>query len=434
MSRKTILILAYSVSPTRGSEYAVAWDHINTLSQDHDLIVIYGLAGDHMGDLQEIEGSAQAQALPNVEWVGVRPNRLARLLNAPNRKGFLVYSFYLAYQVWHRQAYQAARAIVARRPVDLVHYLCPIGFREPGYLWQLDRPYIWGPVGGVQNRSVALAAGKGWRVGLKVLLRNLVNSAQFRLSARLARAARRADLLVASTTYTQRALARRFGVAVQWMPENAMADAMLAAQRVATVAPGQALQLIWVGRIDEAKSLDILLQALGRVVGEAWQLTVVGDGPARAASEQLAATLGLQGRIRWAGRVPRAQVDAHWSVAHVHVISSLLEANTTVIWEAMSHGLPTLSLDHFGMHDTICDRCGVRVSATHLPTTIDELAQAVRALARQPERVATLSRGVAECSRQFTWHARRELWNRHYGEVMDRWHSGQHGGRQERPS
>jgi hypothetical protein len=55
---------------------------------------------------------------------------------------------YLTYNLWHRRAYRLALQMHTEAPFDLVHHATYTGYREPGYLWQLDAPFIWGPVGG----------------------------------------------------------------------------------------------------------------------------------------------------------------------------------------------------------------------------------------------------------------------------------------------
>ena len=26
-----------------------------------------------------------------------------------------------------------------------------VGYREPGYLWKIEKPFVWGPIGGLEN-------------------------------------------------------------------------------------------------------------------------------------------------------------------------------------------------------------------------------------------------------------------------------------------
>ncbi len=75
MKRK-ILLIAYPVSPTRGSEYSVAWNYINEMSMDNDLVVLYGSSGNHMGDFKEMEDWLMINSIPNVKFIPVHPSRL----------------------------------------------------------------------------------------------------------------------------------------------------------------------------------------------------------------------------------------------------------------------------------------------------------------------------------------------------------------------
>jgi len=392
------------------------------MSQDHNLIVLYGSAGDHMGDMDEVECNPLCQSLLNVEWVAVRPNWFTNCLNTLNRHGIFIYSFYLAYNFWHRQVYNIAKDLVISRSVDLIHYLCPIGYREPGYLWKIDKPYIWGPVGGCQNRSLKLAWGKGVVVGAKIFLRNAVNAMQFKFSPRVRNAFRRADIVISSTSGTQKRIVDIHQVESFILAENAITEEMLVQQRPVTVAPDACFNIIWVGRIDERKSLDILLRALSDIRSQPWHLSVIGDGPLKAACSDLANTLGISDQITWAGKVSRQEVTRYYRDAHLHAISSLLEGNPTVLWEAMAVGIPTIALDHFGMHDVLCPQCGVKVSVDgSLQSVVGDLGQQLRRLMKSPDLIGKLSHGVLECTRRYTWTQQRAKWNNYYDLAISHW-------------
>lgn len=58
--------------------------------------------------------------------------------------------------------------------------------------------------------------------------------------------------------------------------------------------------------------------------------------------------------ITWHGNIPREQVLRLMSDSHLHVISSLGDATTTVLFEAMSFAVPTMTLDHCGMAGVVC--------------------------------------------------------------------------------
>lgn len=422
MKRKSILVLAYCISPIRGSEYSVGWNYVKEMSLSNDLVVLYGAAGNHMGDFTEIEESVLCQEMPNVQFVAVRPNLITNLLNAPNKKGILVYTFYFAYRLWHKQAYKAAKKIVANQSIDLIHYLGPIGYREPGHLWKINKPYIWGPIGGVRNRPVKVMLQKNMYVGLINVLRNMVNTLQFKFSPRVISALKRTDLLLSSTSETKRLVYDTHSIDSVHLPENAITSEMLSNQRVVEVSPGGHVNIIWVGGVDERKSLDILLTALSFVKAGNWHLYVVGSGPLTNNCIKLSDRFGFAKKVTWVGLVSRTEVCHYYRKSHLHAITSMSEGNPTVIWEAMSFGIPTITLDHCGMHDTVCEKCGVRAPLGSLDDTLRSYSEKMERLISNPELITELSRGVIECSKEYSWDRRRFDWAAFYDKAISKWH------------
>ena len=68
---KNILVLAYAISPTRGSEYSVAWNYVTHMSKANDLTVLYGISGNHMGECRETEDYIDKHPIPGVELIPV---------------------------------------------------------------------------------------------------------------------------------------------------------------------------------------------------------------------------------------------------------------------------------------------------------------------------------------------------------------------------
>ena len=83
---RSILVLAYAVSPYRGSEYAVSWNYILNLSKDNRLTILYGTSGDHLGDSEELENYLKINQINNVTFVHVAPSKWTNILNALNKK------------------------------------------------------------------------------------------------------------------------------------------------------------------------------------------------------------------------------------------------------------------------------------------------------------------------------------------------------------
>jgi len=59
---------------------------------------------------------------------------------------------------------------------DVAHQLTYVGFRVPGLLWKLDTPFVWGPIGGLEQTTWALLPALGVRGALYFVARNLLNA------------------------------------------------------------------------------------------------------------------------------------------------------------------------------------------------------------------------------------------------------------------
>lgn len=108
-------------------------------------------------------------------------------------------------------------------------------------------------------------------------------------------------------------------------------------------------RLVWTGRFERQKGLDLLLPALAASLhaGRRFELRLFGDGPLRASLEAQAAELGLSENVRFMGPVAEGEVRAALAAGDVFVLPSRYEGMSNSALEAMEAGLPVL-----------CTRCG----------------------------------------------------------------------------
>ena len=86
----------------------------------------------------------QKTPLSNTRFIFVKAKRSTQWINYFNKKGILVYTFYLAYKQWHKSVYKKVKEILKEEQIDLIHYISPISYREPGYLWKIKLPLYLG--------------------------------------------------------------------------------------------------------------------------------------------------------------------------------------------------------------------------------------------------------------------------------------------------
>lgn len=109
----------------------------------------------------------------------------------------------------------------------------------------------------------------------------------------------------------------------------------------------------YVGRFARIKDLPTLLEAFALAASRSprARLVLVGDGEERADLEQLAATLGIAGRVRFTGW-QRDLAAVHGGI-DVSVLSSLNEGTPVAIIEAMAAARPVIATDVGGVRDVV---------------------------------------------------------------------------------
>ena len=121
------------------------------------------------------------------------------------------------------------------------------------------------------------------------------------------------------------------------------------------------------------------------------------------------------------GKVDRTQVQLVFEQSQVHVISSLGEATTTVLWEAFSKAIPTITLDHCGMAGVVSSECGIKIPIRSYQQVLNDIAFAIDDLMEHPEKVTRLSQGTIECSKKFMWKNRIALYDKMYDKVLEKY-------------
>ena len=239
--RRRVLVCAYAISPYLGSEHGISWNFVTGLARHHDLTVLYGSSGGSMGNNAEMVEYLERVGPGNIDYVFVRPNKVVLALNWLNHHVNTLF-FPWCHRLWLRQVLGVAREEAKRKRFDLVHQQGPIGFRNPGFLWQLGLPFVWGPVGGTSSMSWALFPAMGWKGRLRNLIRNVTNAYFLRFAPAVRNAARNAAAVFFCTNADRENFKRCQGVDGSVVRENAIVQLASAPRPT-----GGPLQLVWAG-------------------------------------------------------------------------------------------------------------------------------------------------------------------------------------------
>jgi glycosyltransferase involved in cell wall biosynthesis len=113
--------------------------------------------------------------------------------------------------------------------------------------------------------------------------------------------------------------------------------------------------LLYVGRLDPEKRLDVMLEAFRTLeVGEA-QLAIGGRGRLEQRLRDRSEALGLERRVRFLGFVPEQEIHDLFAAADCFAMPSEAELQSIATLEAMATGLPVLASDAGALPEIVED-------------------------------------------------------------------------------
>lgn len=395
--RLRVLVIAYECSPMRQHAPGSAWQVIRRLAEWHELWVVTE-ATQYQKETQAYlaEHPAISKHLHFIFVPRDTPRRPYRT------RPVLPIGDVQAYKRWQRRVFSTGESLHRDINFDVVHLLRRDSFREPGFCWRLPVPFVWGPTGGTNGVPWCLMSVLGVRGFLLHAVRNVITQAQLRFNPRVRAAARRASFLIAQTAYDQRRFREVFSINAVLAHEQATHP--LDAVNHRSYDGRRALAVAWVGRCVALKGMPILLKALknpflrGRV-----SLHIAGDGPYRDRWSAWAARLGIADQCEWHGWLSQDKTIEMLKKCDVLAFTSLLEATSTTVMQALSVGLPVISLNHCGFGDVLDDTCGIVIRIASFRRVVRDFSSAIAYLVNNPEAIERLSCGAHEMALRHTW-------------------------------
>lgn len=225
------------------------------------------------------------------------------------------------------------------------------------------------------------------------------------------RIARRASAIVTASDHERELLQRYYGADPRKMHTIPCGvDLALfrprdrAAARRQLGLPAEGPVLLWVGRLEKLKGVDILISAVAQLDERNFTLLIVG-GDERAAElkaelRSQAQAAGVAANIRFEGAVAHDDLPAYYSAADVCVVPSYYESFGLVAVESMACGTPVVASRVGGLVSTVTDG----VSGYLIPWRCPEpFAEKLEVLLNNRELRANFSRAAQRSMQRFAW-------------------------------
>ncbi|MGE3476595.1 MAG: glycosyltransferase family 4 protein [Rhodospirillaceae bacterium] len=202
------------------------------------------------------------------------------------------------------------------------------------------------------------------------------------------------DSLVELGVPQQRVTVLRNGVDLQLFRPFREPKERAVARRTFGMEGGTAL--VSVGQLIERKGHHLIIAALPELPDA--HLFIAGEGPDRAKLKNLAAELGVAGRVHFLGVVPHGELPLLYAAADISILASSREGWANVLLESMACGTPVVASRIWGTPEVVAEPAAGVLMPERSAAGVAAGVKAV--LANLPERGAT--RRYAE---RFSWDA-----------------------------
>lgn len=293
-----------------------------------------------------------------------------------------------------------------------------IGYREPGFLWNIKTtPYLWGPVGGHNQVPLRFVYKMPIKDVLFYHIKSAINAVQFYALKRPRAAAKASKIVLAATRESAIALSKTTSNKVVVFNETGCEPAKNPV--VLKEKDRAVLKLIWIGRLQGLKALPIALKVVSKLVSKIpVHLTIIGDGPDEAINKTLAKKLGIDANITWMGRIPNSAVIKQLEESHLLLFTSLKEGTPHVVMEALQCGVPVVCHNSCGHGAVVTDLCGVKIEQISEKQSVAGFTEALTVLYQNPGRLKELSEGALEKSRELSWSSKAREMVGYYHEIL----------------
>ncbi len=386
-----ILISAYACLPNEGTEPGNGWNWATHLAARG--MEIYVLT--RRQNRERIEAHLKNNPCPRIHFH--YPDVFLKSVRETTGVHYLM---------WQLSALTIAKRLAQTTTFDVVHHVTYGSVHIPSQLWRLRLPFIFGPVGGGQTAPPSMLAYFG-HSQTKERLRSLLTLA-LRYSVLHRLWFRRASLVLATNQDTL-ALFKSLGCnQAQLYFDAGLPESFFASGPRSFDPEGRPLRLLWVGRMLPRKALPLTLDALSSARSAA-TLTIIGDGLDAATVEKMISDRGLEGRVKWLGRLDWLQVREAYLQHDALLFTSLRDSCAAQLLESMALGLPVITLDLHGAHDLIPDQAGFKVKVTTRSETIRAIADAIDRYGALPREARNYMSKVAwSFARTLNWPTRAE--------------------------
>ncbi|MBS1503175.1 MAG: glycosyltransferase family 4 protein [Bacteroidetes bacterium] len=390
-----VLLSAYSCQPNKGSEPGVGWNWALEISKrGHEVWVLTReknkpFIENHFRDKPGVSN------LNFIYYDLPKP-----LLTMKKSMGVYIY-----YQLWQSSIVKLAKQWDQKVNFDIIHHITFGVFRQNTYLYRLRKPLYIGPLGGGEKMPRACIRSLPPNLKLYEFVRSFSNKISL-YNPYLIKSFKAAEVIFFKTRESLNSIPEIFKAKSILANEvgcfNNVNDSKLRKHK------GNPFEILFVGRLLHWKGAHIAILAfknLHKLYPES-RLFLIGTGPFKETLIKLVTANKLGSAVQILDQLPQKIVFEYYDNAQVFLFPSLHDSSGGVVYEAMSFGLPIVTLNLNGPGFIMGDDydCSVKVfDKDNQESMVARLAEKLINLYERPEYYNSISMLSILKAKQLTW-------------------------------
>lgn len=408
-SKYKILISAHEFSPYLGSECKHAWNVLKELSFKHQLTIVYSEYNQlKTNNYKEAVEKEKKQFCNETSFLAVSNPRASQIISYINKKLFgrtsnigNPYLYFLAVQGWEKEVFRIVKKKKLDINTDVIHHFNHISFREPGYLWKLNKPFIWGPVSGTINVPTSFIKSMSFKEKIKNHLRNTFNFLTKKFSGRVYSASMTSKkiLCVSNEDFE---FFFKLNQSVEIMPDVGLSHYLLEDKNQAK---SRKLKAALIGRIDSLKSIDIVIEAAyqSKKIQDNLDIVIIGEGPLLCKCKKIVENLGLESSFRFLGKIMHEEVQSQIRKVDFIIHPSIKEGTPTVLLEGLQCSKPFIAHNAFGISALINKNLGFGVDYINKNASISGFKDAIESILDNRNLLAEKKKSIESSLNELTY-------------------------------
>ncbi len=400
MTNRTVLVTTYAVNPYKGSEDGMGWNFILQIARFQKVIAVTRVNnGPHIERYMKEHPSELYQ---NIQFLYFDLPYWMRFWKKGGR-GAMLY-----YWMWQK----GIVSFVKKQPIhfDLVHNVNFHNDWTPSFLWKLNKPFVWGPIGHHPEIPKIYLQNYGLKDKLKDIVTWGIKNYFWKISGALKKTVSNADHIFCMNSSVVEVLPQikgKFSIIPSVATENVSFQ---------KTNKKEGFHLISAGRFVPLKGFDLTIRSFGQFLHSlpetidksAITLTLVGSGPEKETYKKLCAELHITENVQFIKWIERKDLLLLYQESHSFLFPSH-EGAGMVVAEALSFGLPVICLNNCGPGEFITEKCGFAVNGSTYQETVNNIANAISSLYHSEELQNSMSiEARKRFETYFDWNIRGE--------------------------